>query len=225
MIVIIEDNIDINGVLSEALQNAGYQTESFYNGLDAIEAIQKMNGSYDLILLDMMLPYKSGDQILKEIRKTSQIPVIIISAKDLISTKVEMLKLGADDYITKPFNLDEVIARVETNLRRIQTLHEEVKELSYGNLHINTDSGRVYIDRKEVDLTGKEYGILVLMLTNPEKVFTKANIYESVWKEEYLGDDNTIKIHMSNLRNKLKKVDASHEYIETVWGLGYRLKK
>lgn len=223
MILIIEDNMDVNHVLSEALNSAGYNTKSSYDGLDAVKKIREEE--YELILLDMMLPYKSGDQILKEIREKSQVPVIVISAKDITATKIEMLRLGADDYITKPFDLDEVIARVETNLRRSRTTDQKEKELIFNNLKVEVNSGRVYIDDQLVDLTGKEYGILVLMLNNPDKVYTKANIYESIWNEAYLGDDNTIKIHMSNLRNKLRKVDDTREYIETVWGLGYRLKK
>lgn len=222
-ILIVEDNKDVNLMISEALIDAGYKVKSVYTGIDGISEIK--NSTYDLILLDIMLPYKSGDEILKEIRCFSDIPVIIISAKDMVGIKIDLLKLGADDYITKPFDLGEVVARVETNLRRINKEPKEVKLFKYKNLKLDGNAKSVTINDVEVELTAKEYMILELLIKNPSKVFTKANLYESIWQDEYLGDDNAVKTHISNLRNKLKKVNPSEEYIETVWGLGYRLYK
>lgn len=220
-ILIVEDNKDVNLMLKEALMDAGYEVESAYTGIDGIKEIKSLK--YDLILLDIMLPYKSGDEILKEMREFSKIPVIVISAKDMVSTKIDILKLGADDYITKPFDLGEVAARVEANLRRAQNKVEESKSYRYKDMLLNENTKSVTVKDTLVELTAKEYLILEMLIKNKGKVFTKANIYESIWQEEYLGDDNAVKTHMSNIRNKLKKANEKEKYIETVWGLGYRL--
>lgn len=220
-ILIVEDNKDINGILSESLRGEGYNTVSLYDGLSAVDTIK--NGSFNLVLLDIMLPYISGDRILKEIRTFSSIPVIIISAKDMVDTKVDLLKLGADDYIVKPFDLKEVAARVESNIRRSAVEEEEKKNLTYKDIVMDTEGNKVSVNNKDIILTAKEYQLLKLMLENQNKVFSKSNIYETVWQEEYLGDDNAVKTHISNLRNKLKKASGEENYIETVWGMGYRL--
>jgi len=222
-ILIIEDNKDVNLMLAEALTDAGYTVKSVFTGIDGINGIK--DHAYDLILLDIMLPYKSGDEILKEMRQFSEIPVIVISAKDMVGTKIDLLKLGADDYITKPFDLGEVVARVESNLRRFHKQIQENKLFQYKDLVLDDNAKHVTVGDIEIELTAKEYMILELLIKQRGKVFTKANLYESVWKENYLGDDNAVKTHVSNLRNKLKKTNANNEYIETVWGLGYRLYK
>lgn len=222
-ILIIEDNEDVNHMLAEVLSDAGYAVKSAYNGIEGIN--EAKNGSYDLILLDIMLPYKSGDQVLKEIRGFSEIPVITISAKDMVGTKIDFLKLGADDYITKPFDLGEVAARVEANLRRSRKQIQEAKVLSYKDIVLDDSTKYVTANGIEIELTAKEYMILEMLIKYQGKVFTKANLYESVWQDEYLGDDNAVKTHISNLRNKLQKANPGEKYIETVWGLGYRLYK
>lgn len=221
MILIVEDNVDMNKMVAVALQTAGYETESVYTGMEGMTAIR--HNSYDLILLDMMLPYKSGDEILKELRTFSDTPVIVVSAKDMVGTKVDMLKMGADDYITKPFDLDEVIARVECNLRRSKGKIKEKTIRQYKELTLDKEAKQVMVGNHSVELTAKEYLILELLLDNPSKVFSKANLYETVWEQEYYGDDNAIKTHMSNLRNKIKRFAPEEEYIETLWGIGYRL--
>lgn len=223
-ILIIEDNQDVNLMLFQAIKEAGYNVKSSFTGTDGLNEIK--TNSYNLILLDIMLPYKSGDQILKEVREFSSVPIIIISAKDMISTKIDLLKLGADDYITKPFDLGEVVARVESNLRRYSiSVAEPNTVFTYKDITLNTNTKEVKINGNTLDLTAKEYMILGLLIKNQNKVFSKANIYESIWNEEYIGDDNAIKTHLSNLRNKLKKSNPDENYIETVWGLGYRLFK
>lgn len=223
-ILIIEDNQDVNLMLSQAIKEAGYNVKSSFTGTDGLNEIK--TNSYNLILLDIMLPYKSGDQILKEVRESSSVPIIIISAKDMISTKIDLLKLGADDYITKPFDLGEVVARVESNLRRYSiSVAEPNTVFTYKDITLNANTKEVKINGNILDLTAKEYMILELLIKNQNKVFSKANIYESIWNEEYIGDDNAIKTHLSNLRNKLKKSNPDENYIETVWGLGYRLFK
>lgn len=222
-ILIIEDNKDVNLMLAEALTDEGYEVESVYNGIEGIKKIK--NNSYAMILLDIMLPYKSGDEILKEMREFSKTPVIVISAKDMVGTKIDILKLGADDYITKPFDLGEVAARVEANLRRTQQEVQESKAFHYKDMVLDGITKRVTVNNSEIELTAKEYMILEMLIKYRGKVFTKANLYEAIWQEEYLGDDNAVKTHISNLRNKLKKANSKEEYIETVWGLGYRLYK
>ncbi|MBC3887557.1 response regulator [Acetobacterium paludosum] len=223
MILIIEDNKDVNHMLAEALTDAGYAAKSIYTGTDGIREIK--NHAYDLILLDLMLPYKSGDEILKEVRLFSDVPVIIISAKELVGTKIDLLKIGADDYITKPFDLGEVVARVESNLRRSHRQIQENKVFQHKDLALDDSTKRVSVGEREVELTAKEYLILELLLEHPSKVFTKSNLYETVWEEDYFGDDNAVKTHVSNLRSKLKKANPHEDYIETVWGFGYRLYK
>jgi DNA-binding response OmpR family regulator len=220
-ILIIEDNRDVNLMLAEALTDAGYQTKSAYTGIDGFDKIR--NDDIDLVLLDIMIPYKSGDQVLKEMRMFSDIPVIVISAKDMIGTKIDLLKLGADDYITKPFDLGEVIALVESNLRRSRQYCKKNNTFQYKDMVLDGDTKCVTLNGKELELTAREYKILELLVQNKGKVFTRANLYETVWGSEYLGDDNAVKTHISNLRNKLKKLSPDQEYIETVWGLGYRL--
>lgn len=220
-ILIIEDEKDVNQLLAQTLQGNGYETVSARNGLDGISALQ--NQRFDLVLLDLMLPFKSGDEVLKEIRKDSDIPVIVISAKDLVGTKIDLLTLGADDYITKPFDLGEVTARVISNLRRYHK-KEQNKQLSYKELTLDTESKMLTVNGTALELTAKEYGIMELFLQSPSKVFSKSFLYETIWGYEYLGDENVIKTHISNLRSKLKNYSET-EYIETVWGLGYRLAK
>lgn len=221
-ILIIEDEKDVNQLLAKTLQDNGYQTASAFNGLEGLGMLKKEH--FDMVLLDLMLPYKSGDEVLREIREHSDIPVIVISAKDMVGTKIDLLTIGADDYITKPFDLGEVAARVNTNLRRYSKM-EKKTQITYKELMLDAEAKSITLKGVELDLTAKEYQMLQLFLQFPNKVFSKANLYETIWEEEYMGDDNVIKTHISNLRNKMKKVNSETEYIETVWGLGYRLAR
>ena len=222
-ILVIEDNKDVNSMLSEILAEEGFEVFSAYTGTDGLKEIKK--NQYVLILLDIMLPFKSGDEILKEVREFSEVPVIVISAKDMIGLKIDLLKMGADDYITKPFDLGEVVARVYANLRRSRIKTQTEKVLRYKDMAVDIDSKRVIVNNTELDLTAKEYGIMELLIRNRDRVFTKANLYETIWQDAYLGDDNAVKTHISNLRSKLKTANSQQDYIETVWGLGYRLYK
>lgn len=222
-ILIVEDNKDVNQMLAETLQEAGYETKSVYTGLDGLKEAKTNN--YQMILLDIMLPYKSGDEVLKEVRTFSDIPVIILSAKDMIGTKIDLLKLGADDYITKPFDLGEVVARIDSTLRRVRKSEQLDSRIKFKDIAVNCGNKTVTVNGVDMSLTAKEYQIMELLVKHQDKVFSKVNIYETIWGEEYLGDDNAVKTHMSNLRNKLKKIRPDEEYIETVWGLGYRLSR
>lgn len=221
-ILIVEDDNDINKLLSDMLSINGYNPKSAYSGTEAILYLD--NIKFDIIILDLMLPGLDGENILKNIRKDKIMPVIIISAKDDKQTKIDMLKSGADDFISKPFDIDEVIARVETNLRRyeLSSSNHNEKIINFKEIEIDKDTREVFINKNEISLTSREFDILDLLLRHPKKVFTKANLFESIWKDEYLGDDNTINVHISNLRNKISKY-AKNEYIQTVWGIGYKL--
>lgn len=220
-VLIIEDDKEINSLLSEILVQNGYLTSSAYTGFEGLSMAKR--DSYDLILLDLMLPYKSGDEILREIRKNSDVPVIIISAKDTTRMKVDLLRLGADDYITKPFDIDEVVARAETALRRAGRQKSHPRVLAFKEISLNNESKSVAVCGKPLVLTAKEFCILELLMMNPKMVYSKENLFENVWQEMYAYDDKTINTHIFNLRNKLKAVNPAGEYIETVWGIGYKL--
>ena len=208
-ILIIEDDIEISDMLNDYLSKNNYDTSIARDGINGIKIAKENNP--DLIILDIMLPYKSGDQILKEVRQFSSIPIIIISAKDMISTKIDLLKLGADDYITKPFDLGEVIARIESNLRRYSISAFQTSLFTYKDISLDENTKEVKIKDNLLDLTAKEYMILELLLKNQNKVFSKANLYESIWHEEYIGDDNVIKTHISNIRSKFKKFNKNSQ--------------
>lgn len=222
-ILLVEDDIEINQLLTDFLKENGYQVESQYNGLHVLDSLH--HEQIDLILLDIMLPYRSGDAIIVDVRKFSTVPVIMISAKETIQNKVDLLRLGADDYITKPFDMEEVLARVESNLRRVQFQSGSSKVLAYNGLTMDLEKNIVSLNNTELLLTAKEFAIMELLLQYPDKVFSKSNLFQSVWHTEYLCEDNTLNVHISNLRNKLKAVCPDKEYIETVWGIGYRLHK
>ena len=222
-ILIIEDDKEINGLLGKMLEENNYSVQSAFTGIDGISMFRSKQ--FDMVLLDIMLPYKSGDEVLRELRSFSNIPVIMITAKDLTQTKVDLLRLGADDYITKPFDVDEVLARIEAALRRY--IHNSAigDTLSYQDIIIDCEYKRVTVSERIVALTMTEYAILELLMRSPMKVFSKRNIFESVSGEEYLSDDNTMNVHISNLRQKLRDAGKQENYIETVYGMGYRLLK
>ena len=224
-ILTAEDDKEINRLICDYLSSQGYETLSAMNGLDAVRMVRDEN-DLSLLILDLMLPFQSGDMVLQKIRAFSDIPVIVVSAKSDTRSKIDLIKTGADDYITKPFDLDELLVRVEAVLRRYEgnnSRSQENQKLQFKNLTLELTSGIASVCRKNMTLTVKEFSILELMLKNPQKLWSKANIFESVWGENYLSDDNTVKVHMSNIRSKLKKLDPDTEYIETVWGMGYRL--
>ena len=223
-IFVVEDDAQINRLICDYLKSQGYNCISAENGLDAVKIIRE-NSSLSLVLLDLMLPFRSGDMVLKSIRLFSDIPVIIVSAKSTVASKVDVIRLGADDYITKPFDLDELLVRIEAVLRRCTTNNCTKSDniLTFKKLTLDRDSGCAKVDGNQLVLTSKEFAILELMLTNPTKLFSKANLFESVWEQPFISDDSTIKVHMSNIRSKIRKYDDSREYIDTVWNMGYKL--
>ncbi|MDO5559127.1 MAG: response regulator transcription factor [Oscillospiraceae bacterium] len=227
-ILVVEDDKEINRLICEYLFTQDYSTVSAKNGLDAVRIIRD-SSDISLVILDLMLPFASGDTVLRKVREFSDIPIIIVSARSMVQTKIDAIRMGADDYITKPFDLDELLARTEAVLRRTQNIKPsestDTGTLIFKNLILDTNCALARVNGSALVLTSKEYLILELMLKNPSKLFSKSNLFESVWKEPYFSEDNTIKVHMSNIRSKIKKLDDTQEYIETVWGMGYKLSK
>ncbi|MFE8698327.1 response regulator transcription factor [Cytobacillus sp. FJAT-53684] len=223
-ILVVEDDNDISQLLCSIIKRNGYMPQPAFSGTEALIYLDKQE--WDMVLLDLMLPGMTGEEILTKISEQSPVPVIIISAKLEQQTKIEALRSGADDYITKPFDIEEVSARIDSHLRRYRRTMEPPKhiELRHKDLCVDTEAKTVTVNGAVVAFTAREYAILVLLLSSPKKVFTKANLFETVWNEEFYGDDNTMNVHMSNLRSKLAKANPKEEYIETIWGMGYRLK-
>lgn len=225
-ILIVEDSIEINEMLTTYLKKNEYNVLSAYDGEIAKRMLK--NEKYDLVLMDLMLPNIGGELLIKELRNYSKVPVIVLSAKSMVETRIEVLKLGADDFIIKPFNLDEVLVRIEAVMRRIDsssdTLVGKKDILQCGELIYYPGDNRASYKGENIALTSKELQILELLLRCPQKTYSKANLYETVWQDVYYYEDNTINVHVSNLRSKLKKA-TGHDYVETVWGIGYRLKQ
>ena len=192
-ILIVEDDIDINNLLSKILEKEGFKVRQAFSGSEGKMCLEFFD--FDMVLLDLMLPGITGEIFIEEIRKIKNTPIIVISAKTAMEDKINVLKLGADDFISKPFDVNEVLARVEALLRRskITNLSEGVETIKYKNLILEPRSREVKVKGEEIQLTSKEFKILELLVCNPKKVFTKANLFETVWEEEFLGDDNTIK--------------------------------
>lgn len=225
-VLVVEDDVDINGLLCNILSKEGYNVRAAYSGSEAKMYIE--NYSYDIILLDLMLPGIKGEDLIAEIRKIKIMPIIVISAKTAQEDKIKVLKIGADDFICKPFDIYEVIARVQAQLRRYtQFSNSKIsdKKLKYKNLVLDMETREVLVKAKPLTLTVREFAILELLMTNPKKVFTRANLFEAVWDSEFIDDDNTINVHMSNLRSKLALADSETKYIQTVWGIGFKLQE
>lgn len=223
-ILVVEDDNDINQLLCSIIKKSNYIPQPAYSGTEALIYLKEKK--WDLILLDLMLPGLSGEEVLDEIMSKSVIPVIIISAKSEQQTKIKGLRSGADDFISKPFDIEEVSARIDSLLRRYKRTNATPKmnRLAHKDIQLDLDAKTVFVNGTKLILTVREYEILTLLMTSPNKVFSKSNLFESVWNEPYHGDDNTVNVHMSNLRNKLSKANPTEEYIETIWGMGYRLK-
>ncbi len=224
-ILVIEDDADINRILCKYLEREAYQAVAAFSGTEA--KLQLKLEQFDLIMLDLMLPGITGEELITEIRAVSQVPIIVISAKTALEDKVAALKNGADDYITKPFERDEILARVGALLRRSRTSNtnsgtEEKKTYTFKQLRLNPEAREVTVNGTLITLTAVEFDILLLLLQFPEKVFTKESLYQDIWKAGYYGEDNTINVHISNLRKKIKESDED-SYIKTVWGIGFKL--
>lgn len=224
-ILVVEDDPDINRLLCKILTDAGYDCRPAFSGSEA--ALWAGQYSYDLVLLDLMLPGLTGEEFIAQMRQKKTMPIIVLSAKAGVESRVNVLKLGADDFIPKPFDNSEVLARVEAQLRRYRQFSGgggEKQVLTCGDLVLDRESVTVTAGGKPVALTAREFDILALLMSHPKKVFTREQLYEQVWGGEYFGDDNTVNVHISNLRSKLAKVSGG-EYIKTVWGIGFKMNE
>ena len=221
-ILIIEDDKDINDLLATALSKAGYRTRQAWSGTEGELLLKLDREAYALVLLDLMLPGISGEEVLAQIRKQGNTPVIVLTAKDGLDEKIGLLTSGADDYITKPFEIQEVLARIQVQLRHMQQ-EPEHKSVSYKNLELDRERFEVRIAGVLLPkITKQEFAILELLLEHPKQVFSKEEIFEYAWDEHYMGETKTLDVHISNIRKKIKAV-TQEEYIDTVWGIGYRL--
>lgn len=222
-ILIIEDDINIAELEKEYLQLNGYRVEIVQDGAQGLK--KALMGIYDLIIVDLMLPGKDGYTIVKEVRDKYEIPIIIVSARSEDIDKIKGLGFGADDYLTKPFSPAELVARIKSHIIRYERLSGkkiQISVISHKSLEIRTDSHRVFVSSKEVILTTKEYELLVFLASNPNIVFTKDQLFDNIWGEEYFGDTATVAVHIQKLRKKIERDPGNPEYIETLWGTGYR---
>lgn len=228
-ILIVEDDNEINSMLKDLLEQNNYEVKQAFSGTEALMIMEREQPA--AVILDLMLPGMTGEDVLTHIKEDyPDIVVIISSAKEEVKLKVTLLRAGADDYITKPFDTEELLARLEVSLRKggmDLTNHpvssEKGKIIKYKDIVMEPEHFMVTVSNKELKLTKREFLILQLLMENPGKVFTKNNIYESVWNEEFLGEDNAVNVHISNIRQKLAKINEDVAYIETVWGIGFKM--
>lgn len=224
-ILIVEDDEDIVRVLKNYLERAGYIVNWASTGREGLSDFK--SNDYDLVMIDLMMPEMDGFTLCKNIRWTSDVPIIIISAKNTDEDKVKGLKLGADDYITKPFSLVELEARVNSHLRRYRRYTNDSIEsdniIRFDNgLSMDKENKKVMIDNNEIFMTPKEFSLIELLADNPNKTFSKKELYEHIWNQEDLYDNNTVTVHIKEIRNKLKDNSKEPSYIQTVWGIGYK---
>jgi len=220
-LLIVDDEPAIIKGLKFSLEQDGYETDAAYDGEEAIE---KFNANhYDLIILDVMLPKMNGLAVLQKIREKSSVPVIMLTAKGEDMDKILGLEYGADDYLTKPFNILELKVRIKAIFRRANANKENENPdvIEIRNMVINLANRSVTIDGKDVNLTAKEFDLLQLFATNPGKVFSRENLLETIWKYDYLGDLRTVDVHIRRLREKIEKNPSQPEFIFTKWGVGY----
>ncbi len=226
-ILVVEDDVDINNLIAKTLTKQDYKVTQAFSGSEANLRLEMDN--FQMVMLDLMLPGITGEELIKDIRKNKDILIIVISAKTSLDDKVNVLELGADDYITKPFELEEILARVNAQLRRYSRFGESIndnfnsEEHKFKELVLNEQSRTVKVRGKNIALTNHEFDILCLLLKNPYKVYSRETLYEQVWKSGYYGEDNSVNVHVSNIRKKIKDIAEGEEYIKTVWGIGFKL--
>lgn len=224
-ILLVEDDTEISEMLKNFLITENYEVVTAHDGESACERF--FADEYSIVLLDLMIPKISGMEVMKTIRASSTVPIMIISAKDTDSDKALGLGLGADDYVTKPFSVTEVLARIKANIRRntqyAAGTAAEQDIITIGDLVLNTGDYSVSKGGRKIELTAKEFEILHLLMKNPKKVYTKEQMYSMVWNDAYLGDENAVNVHISRLRNKIEDNPRDPKYVVTVWGIGYKL--
>ena len=226
-ILIAEDEKDIRNLLKLQLEQEGYSVYAAKDGIEALELMQSK--TIDFAIFDVMMPRLDGFNLLRKIRQTSNIPVMFLTARGEDMDKVLGLGIGADDYLVKPFSMTELLARVGAQLRRSLEYSSQKQQASsqieYGSLCLDVDACCVYRNNSLVELNAKEYMLLKYLMENPERVFTKKQLYSAVWKEDLYYDDNTIMVHISHIRNKIEEDPRNPEYIKTIRGIGYKFHK
>ncbi len=225
VLVVDDEKIIVKG-LKYSIEQDGMEVDAAYDGKAAIEMAQA--NDYDVILLDVMLPEYDGFQVCQQIREYSTVPIIMLTAKDNDMDKILGLEYGADDYITKPFNILEVKARIKAVMRRSSAKEQsegKARNITVGDLELDLDSRRVFIAGKEVNLTAKEFDMLELLILNPNKVYNRDKLLDLVWGYDYPGDVRTVDVHIRRLREKIEKNPSEPKYINTKWGVGYFFKK
>ncbi len=221
-ILVVDDERNICDLLRMYLEKEGYLVVIAYTGLDAVNMFASENP--DLVLLDVMLPQLDGWQVCREIRKTSEKPIIMLTAKDEVFDKVLGLELGADDYITKPFDTKELVARIKAVLRRtVQVKETDVKEVKYDKLSVNLSNYELIVDGVAVDTPPKELELIYHLASNPDRVFTRDQLLDDVWGFDYYGDSRTVDVHIKRLRDKLKGISDEWE-LRTIWSVGYKFE-
>ena len=221
-ILIVDDEKLIVKGLRFSLQQEGYETDTAYDGEEALEKIRST--SYDMVLLDVMLPKLTGFEVLQQVREFSNVPIIMLTAKGEDMDKILGLEYGADDYVTKPFNILEVKARIKVILRRVSRVVQEKQDdgvIVSGDLRLDTDNRRLHIAGTEVNLTSKEFELLELLVTNPGKVYGREKLLELIWGKDYPGDVRTVDVHIRRLREKIEASPSEPRYVQTKWGVGY----
>ncbi|MFL0249259.1 response regulator transcription factor [Clostridium neuense] len=228
-LLLIEDDRSISKMVKNYLEEDNFEVETAFDGIEGITKFLS-NNSYDLIILDIMMPKLDGIETMKRIREKSMIPILIMSAKDSDVDKAVGLGLGADDYIAKPFSMIELSARIKAGIRRATRYSKVDESKTAGNvitikeLTIDLDNYSVHKNGENLNLTSKEFEILKLFATNLNRVFTKSQLYNLIWQDEYYGDENVINVHMRRLREKIEDDPSKPEYIKTLWGIGYKLQ-
>ena len=222
-VLIVEDDSDINNFINDYFVIKGYSTIQAFSGT---EGLLRLKNERDIccVILDLMLPGISGEEIIQEIRKVSDVPIITVSAKNEEEAKIEVLKLGADDFLLKPFNLEELQLKVERNIQKY--LNQQVsykKNEEFKNIILNQDTREVFVGGQNVYFTSKEFDILMLLIQNPNKVISKEKIFKEVWHEDYCIDTQTVTVHIKNIRKKIKEINPTTPTIETVWGIGFKI--
>jgi DNA-binding response OmpR family regulator len=222
-ILIIEDDINIAELERDYLQLNGYKTQITTDGNEGLA--WALSGGFDVVIVDLMLPGKDGFEIIREMRKKFEIPIIVVSAKSEDIDKIRGLDCGADDYLTKPFSPAELMARIKCHLKRYERLkgsHTSHEIIICKGLEINTASHQVFVNGKEINLTTKEYELLLFLASNPNMVFTKEHLFDKIWGEDYIGETATVPVHIQKIRKKIEKNPSDPQWIETLWGTGYR---
>lgn len=224
-ILIVDDDKAIRNLISVYLENEGIQTQKAEDAIEALKMLEKKE--FDLIILDLMMPKMNGIQACLKIREERNLPIIMLSAKSEDMDKIQGLASGADDYLSKPFNPLELIARVKSQLRRYNKYNTDSSinksMIEIGDLTINTETHQVFVQKKEVRLTPKEFDILELLARNKGIVLSIEKIYEAVWNEDFFKSNNTVMVHITNIRDKIEVVPKHPIYIKTIWGVGYTI--